>query len=214
MQSEYDKFATDFSNSRNYIWPEFNFIYDKIKKIKNKNILDIGCGNSRLHNFLLQKNITHKYIGIDISKNMIEISKKKYPYNTYINMDFDKVNIKTICDNNIIISIATIHHFLTYKKQLNILKKIKEINPDIFIFTVWNLLSDYCRKKYNINKTQSNTVINIPFGKYKYPRKYFIFTIDYLQNILDNAGFTKYNIQYYNNKDINTSKNIIIDIVK
>lgn len=214
MIAEYDLFAEEFSQTRNYIWPEFNYIYTQIKNIKNPQILDIGCGNSRLHAFLLEKKINHKYIGIDISKKMIEISKQKYPYNTYINIDFTKIsNIKKINNSNIIISIATFHHFLNYNDQLKVFNIIKQINPDIFIFTVWNLLSNYCKKKYNIKNNQQNSIITIPFGQQKYNRKYFIFTIDYLKNLLDNIGFKNYEIIYYNG-DINTAKNIICNITK
>ena len=67
------------------------FLNDK----KSKKILDFGCGLS--HYFLYLKNIDLKnftYIGLDISKKMIEKSKELYPNNQYLNFDVLKTNIK------------------------------------------------------------------------------------------------------------------------
>ncbi len=47
-------------------------------------ILDVGCGTSRLYDFLLSHNLQHmEYSGLDLSAKALEISKAKYPNITY-----------------------------------------------------------------------------------------------------------------------------------
>jgi len=50
MNSEYDAFAADFSATRKNSWPEFELLFPLLKK--QDRILDLGCGNGRLRNFL------------------------------------------------------------------------------------------------------------------------------------------------------------------
>ena len=44
MKSEYDRFAGDFSQTRNRTWPEFELLHPLIHR--QDRILDIGCGNA------------------------------------------------------------------------------------------------------------------------------------------------------------------------
>ena len=53
----------------------------EIGNLNNKKILDVGCGLSHLHDYLLKKKIKCKYIGIDISSEMISLAKKKSKIN-------------------------------------------------------------------------------------------------------------------------------------
>jgi 2-polyprenyl-3-methyl-5-hydroxy-6-metoxy-1,4-benzoquinol methylase len=48
-----------------------------IKKMKPTSILDVGCGNGRFVNLLTKE--CKDYVGMDISENLIDICKKKYP---------------------------------------------------------------------------------------------------------------------------------------
>ena len=74
--------------------------YSKIKSIIKKNykykfnLLDFGCGISGLHQFLKKNKIAHNYTGIDASKNVINLCKKKYKKNKYYNFDILKYKKK------------------------------------------------------------------------------------------------------------------------
>jgi len=94
----YDKIAAQFSQTRNYFWPELAFVKNYIKN--GDNILDIGCGNGRFLGFLLNKNpkvlspssslnqleqfqhleqLEHfSYTGIDNSKELVKIAQEIY----------------------------------------------------------------------------------------------------------------------------------------
>ena len=91
-EAEFKKFGDTFKGMG---WKRSK---DQIKRFKefskifaidnNAKILDLGCGTSHFYEFL-NKNKIYKlnYTGIDISKNFIEISKKKFPKNRYFCVD-------------------------------------------------------------------------------------------------------------------------------
>jgi len=77
----------------------------------NSKILDIGCGLCDFYNYLKSNNIDVDYYGIDISDEMIKLSKKKYSelsdkivandFNeTNYNDNFDHIVISGIFNNN------------------------------------------------------------------------------------------------------------------
>jgi SAM-dependent methyltransferase len=68
-------------NSKYTQYKRFEIITKFIKKdIKNSTIVDVGCGFGEFYNYL-EKNhkIPIDFIGIDCEKNMITISKKRFP---------------------------------------------------------------------------------------------------------------------------------------
>lgn len=84
----------EFFNKKASSWDKHNIpkeeildlIFNKGFLIENCSILDVGCGTGILFNYFIKYN-AKSITGIDISKNMIDIAKLKYP------------NIKLICDN-------------------------------------------------------------------------------------------------------------------
>jgi len=61
-----------------HIWPPEEIIFDRFKShLRDKKVLDIGCGAGRTTTFL--KAMTQHYVGIDYSEKMIEVCKNQYP---------------------------------------------------------------------------------------------------------------------------------------
>ena len=84
-----------------------NTVIDQQIDIKGKTILDFGCGSGRWVEFFC--NLGAKYIGVDISDEMIELSKSRYPDNSFITLKDHKIPLETdSCD--FVFSIAVIHH--------------------------------------------------------------------------------------------------------
>lgn len=82
-------------------------VIDQQIDIKDKTILDFGCGSGRWVEFFC--NLGAKYIGVDISEEMIELSKSRYPDNSFITLKDHKIPLETdSCD--FVFSIAVIHH--------------------------------------------------------------------------------------------------------
>lgn len=59
-------------------WLRFK-ILTKIANLNNKKVLDFGCGNALLMDFLKERNINCEYYGWDISEKMIEVARKRHP---------------------------------------------------------------------------------------------------------------------------------------
>lgn len=54
---------------------------------KNHSVIDLGCGLSDFYKYIKSKKFKTNYIGIDLSENMINICKKRYPNNNYYCLD-------------------------------------------------------------------------------------------------------------------------------
>jgi ubiquinone/menaquinone biosynthesis C-methylase UbiE len=72
--SDYNEIADEFSETRNHAWYEFEIYRELLKE--NDRVLDLGCGNGRLFEFLEPMKI--KYDGVDVSSGLLSKAKRKY----------------------------------------------------------------------------------------------------------------------------------------
>ena len=109
----------------------------KIKKfLKNYNgsIVDVGCGNGRDLTYFINNKL--HIIGIDISKNAIEICKKKISKKIHHNLfvdDFIRFNYHKIKKNISIYSRFTLHT-INLKNEEIFLKKLENLSNLDFLF--------------------------------------------------------------------------------
>lgn len=151
-KKSYDKIAEDFNVTRKFAWPEFDLLKPYIKK--EDSFLDIGCGNARLAQYLIQ-NLKFKiqnYFGIDFSDKFIKIAKNK----------FSKAQFKTarkiwelpFKDNefNTVAGIAFLHHIPSWELRAKVLAEIyRVLQPGGILFlTNWNLWQLNRIKKYKL----------------------------------------------------------------
>ena len=83
-EEDYSLIAKDFSSKRKYPWPEIKFLFDKYL-IPGEKVLDLGCGNGRHFPWFEQAQVN--YSGADISPELIEIAKNKYPKAKFFTQD-------------------------------------------------------------------------------------------------------------------------------
>ncbi|MDP4008115.1 MAG: class I SAM-dependent methyltransferase [Candidatus Peregrinibacteria bacterium] len=170
VRRDYDAIADNFSETRQAPWESWKLF----KKYfgKQKDILDIGCGNGRAAEFFEYKS----YTGIDISKNLIEIAKKEHSKNKNSkNIHFKIGNFTSIPSSSkfdTIISIAVLHHLPSNKLRSQAIKEVsKTLKKDgIFIFSVWNLLYN---SKYTAPRKKALLLSIFTFGL-MHPRDLFI----------------------------------------
>jgi ubiquinone/menaquinone biosynthesis C-methylase UbiE len=147
--TNYDKLGENYMKLKNKYYSKHQ---DKSKRelynqidflLKNKRLLDVGCGFGRDLSYFQKKGAI--VYGIDKSKKMILLTRKNYPYikNLYI-QTFEKTDFK---DNffDIIIS----EWALQYASNINIV--IKELyrilkSKGILIFLVTHPISDFLLK--------------------------------------------------------------------
>jgi len=60
-------------------------LYEVLKSVKSShlNLLDLGCGNANLAEYLSQKRLTFSYTGIDFSNVLLDAAKSAYPRGNY-----------------------------------------------------------------------------------------------------------------------------------
>ncbi len=88
------------------------------------NVLDSGCANARLYPVIKEKG--GKYVGIDVSESLIDISKNLYPDGEFrvmnsLNMDFDDETFDKV------LSVSVLHHIPSEKLRKKYLLEINRV---------------------------------------------------------------------------------------
>ena len=170
-------------------------------------VLDLGCGNARLYQFLSKKRID--YLGIDPSKTLTNLNKKNYPGTRFEIGDGLDLKYKNKFD--IIISIAVLHHIPSKELELNFLQNChKALKPNGKLFlTVWNRWQDKFKKYFSMTKLYSDMTKNdliVPWKNTKSKRFIHAFTKEGLKNLAKKSGFSNINC-YYSDKNGEANKN-------
>lgn len=194
VHKDYMQIAEDFSQTRKWLWPEFDFFRKYINK--GDSILDLGCGNGRFYPFVKKiKNIS--YIGIDNNETLIDYAQKNYTSTKFVVGDL--LNIPYYDQADILFSIASFHHIPSSKlrnKSAQELNRVLKKNG-FAIITVWNLFQKRYRK--HVIKSLFNFIVHfgkydwndtfIPWSKTGVDRYYHAFTPGELKKIFKKNGF-------------------------
>lgn len=193
-REDYNLIADEFSTTRQNIWQETRFLFDDYL-IPGDKVLDLGCGNARYYPLFKEKSV--EYIGIDSSKDLIQISKDMYP-----DADFrveDALNL-SFPDNYFsdVYSIAVLHHLPSRELRLKFLNEAKRVlRPGgLLILTVWKfyqikqwlfLLKYTLLKIIGKSKLDWKDILE-PWGK-KAERYYHWFSKKELEELIKETGF-------------------------
>ena len=146
--------------TRSYLYLLWNYFFiDLNKRLSNSKveILDLMCGNGAFIE-IFKKNckLEFDYTGIDISKNMIALAKKKYKKHKFVCRDVSALNLNNK-KFDLVVIIGGLHH--VYDQVDNILSLVKKhMHKDsIFInieptsnFILTEKIRDYIYKKNDI----------------------------------------------------------------
>lgn len=138
MQNIYDnkKFFEEYKSMREKNVNANNLIENPIFKsllpnLKDKKVLDLGCGYGNLCKFC-EEDGARKIVGIDISKNMIEMAKKTNSSSKifYFNKPMEKLDeIKGKFD--FVLSSLAFHYVENFSKLINNIKNL--LSPDGYL---------------------------------------------------------------------------------
>lgn len=203
VQDSYNLIAYEFSESRFKQWDEFKFYQPYL--FEGAEIIDLGCGNGRILDFLYQHYLSNnfKYIGLDNSEGLLKEAHKKHPNNVFLPGDQLEIPID---DNqaDILLNIAAFHHIPSPNLRLQALLEMNRIlKPGgLLIISVWNLfqkkywlahLKAWLRFIYTLG-SYSPTDLFITFKnsarKILANRYYHSFFPDELNSLVKKAGFT------------------------
>ncbi len=110
------------------------YIYDAVRKMKAKKVLDIGFGTAILSKKLYDDGL--EIHGQDFSKNMLDIALQKMPKAKLYEGDFAKALDKNILNEkyDAILATYSIHHIIDAEKKDFLMTLISLLNDDGKIF--------------------------------------------------------------------------------
>ena len=125
---------------------------------KNKNILDIGCGDGKLLRVLKEKKNCNCY-GIDFSENLIDVAKKKSKNINYFCVDMNQIknDFKSKIKFDYIITKRSVQNLTSWKNQKKFLNQLhyfsKKKTKILLVESSINGLRkiNEARKKLNLN---------------------------------------------------------------
>ncbi len=149
-----DKFATYGRDVRSVGWgkkEDQNLRFDVLTRnidLRGKTILDVGCGLGDLVGFLDEKYGPHyKYIGIDLSGDMIADARKRWEKHEFIVGDIFSVDFKSKID------VSVLSGALTYKIEDNetyarkCMEKMFEVSEEMAGLNFMTMYVDYALEK-------------------------------------------------------------------
>lgn len=158
--------------------------------LKNKNVLDIGCGNGT--DIKLFEKIGAKSIyGIDCSKYMVSEAKKtvKEPKNIFVS-DIEKTNFK----NNlfdIIVGRFSFHYLQKFDNAYNELSRILKHNGALILIVQHPLRDLYYQKKQIYGNQE---IVKVEIYKNKVP---LYFSTHTFANYFSKEFFKNFYLDYY-----------------
>ncbi len=148
------------------------YIYYKFKPNKDiLSILDVGCGNGR-DAFYFSDNIECRILGIDISKDAIEIALNKVIERQMENVNFQICNFLEFKDGKYdIIFSSGVYHFLKKDERIKFRKRIiKLLKPKGLLFLSTLSVGDsyYYGKGTPVHKESNSFLYEYSAGKTVY----------------------------------------------
>lgn len=135
-RSDYNAISSHFSRTRKFVWGDLAYL----KKFfsDGDKILDLGCGNGRLIEFLPDNGVD--YAGVDSSEALIKLAKETYP-----ERDFSVADVLSLplADNSFdkVFSVAVLHHIPSRRLRLKFFSECQRVLKPrgLLILTVWNI---------------------------------------------------------------------------
>lgn len=100
--------------------------------VKDKDILEIGCGNG-YGGYLLNQLEPKSYIGLGVMEEQIEIARTKYPHYQFIVQDATDLSQFANASKDIVIIFGVLHHIPEWRKTLDEIVRVLKPNGQLFL---------------------------------------------------------------------------------
>lgn len=177
----YDKWMVDMENSLSdnrlsqVAWNDFDKLFDSYRKMLGPNkdlgkILDFGCGNGLLLDFLKENGYSYQYLGVDIRKEVIEEARSIHP-----NEEFSSIQkIEDVPQDkyDLVFAHGVFTTQMDEKDILEFVDYFSDSNRIIFSFIRTNSKRVISKKKdiytfYNSRNLKMYLSKNIEFGNFR-----------------------------------------------
>jgi SAM-dependent methyltransferase len=173
-QDFYAQISEDFSESRNFFWSGWEKVLEILPKKQGLKVLDIACGNGRFSQFL-EKNLngSFNYLGLDNSKELLEIARNKYKKQQFQYFDLvnnylenKKIILETKEKFDLIAIFGLSHHLASFKIRKALLQSVKNnlSEKGLIIISNWQFAKEqdrFAKNTLNLKKILQNGKINI-----------------------------------------------------
>ncbi|HUT21780.1 MAG TPA: class I SAM-dependent methyltransferase [Candidatus Bipolaricaulota bacterium] len=150
----YKNIASEFSATRQYLWPEL-LIFKKYLKNGQK-ILDLGCGNGRLVKLFDGFNVD--YLGLDVNEELIKLAKEQNSDKNFATADILSFDANEKFD--LIFMVAVLNHFNKAERKIVLDKVYSALKPGGYLLmTNWNMLNLKNKKSWWRSKHDHDAVI-------------------------------------------------------
>lgn len=160
----YQQISRDFSESRNFSWQGWHKLLKFLPRKKQLRILDLGCGNGRLVEFLgkeLKQNFS--YLGLDNSTALLKIAQQQFSQQKFIFCDLVENYLQEQETFNLgkekfdlIVAFGLTHHLPSQRLRQKFLQNLKKhLAPNgLIVLTVWQFAQEKQRFQKNILNVQ------------------------------------------------------------
>ena len=187
-----------FDNTENYLGSNpiitlrKTIIRDLIGEQKNKQILDVGCGNGELtSDFIFNNHITF----LDISQKMLDLTKKNISNDNLINTEFENIDISLFKPDrkfDLVICVGVLAHVDSVSDLISKLNEITSENGRIILQFTANekLLSriNLIRYKYFSRDQYKYSPVSPFFSFFNYQKKIQLLELSYKNHFLSYFG--------------------------
>ncbi len=100
--------------------------------VKNKDVLEIGCGNG-FGGYLLNRLGPKSYIGLDVMEEQVAIARRRYPDYTFLVQDAANLSQFADASKDVVIIFGVLHHIPEWRKVIDEIKRVLKPGGTLFL---------------------------------------------------------------------------------
>lgn len=162
-QTFYQATAKSFDQSRQCAWSGWNQVLPIVHSLglESVSVLDVGCGNGRFGEFLLQHHVALNYTGIDSNSELLrlaqlKLAQPKLAQQPLLSLSLRQLNlVKLLLDHqvqeqvstkfNLIVGFGILHHIPSFQLRVKLITELGSLlqqNQSCLILTAWQFGRD------------------------------------------------------------------------
>ena len=100
--------------------------------VKDKDVLEIGCGNG-FGGYLLNQLGPKSYVGLDVMEEQVAIARSKYPHLQFLVQDAADLSLFADASKDVVIIFGVLHHIPEWRKVIDEIARVLKPNGQLFL---------------------------------------------------------------------------------